>query len=93
MKRCEELPVNLRLLFHHPSLNGRSVVMGTVSELCASSFQAFLCPTVRAGAPAAASGKYFCHLMWSDVIKLKLSHVLSIIASQMWKKQNKKKNR
>uniref|UniRef100_A0A3B3BNJ9 Cytohesin 1b n=1 Tax=Oryzias melastigma TaxID=30732 RepID=A0A3B3BNJ9_ORYME len=29
--------------------------MGTVSELCASSFQAFLCPTVRAGTPAAAS--------------------------------------
>ncbi|CAG5904312.1 unnamed protein product [Menidia menidia] len=29
--------------------------MGTVSELCASSFQAFLCPTVRAGAPATAS--------------------------------------
>ncbi|XP_008435805.1 cytohesin-1-like [Poecilia reticulata] len=29
--------------------------MGTVSELCASSFQAFLCPTVRGGAPAAAA--------------------------------------
>ncbi|XP_044192907.1 cytohesin-1b isoform X4 [Thunnus albacares] len=29
--------------------------MGTVSELCASSFQAFLCPTVRAAAPAAAT--------------------------------------
>ncbi|KAG7227710.1 hypothetical protein INR49_029472 [Caranx melampygus] len=29
--------------------------MGTVSELCASSFQAFLCPTVRPGAPAAAT--------------------------------------
>ncbi|KAL3967939.1 CD3Z antigen, zeta polypeptide [Sarotherodon galilaeus] len=27
--------------------------MGTVSELCASSFQAFLCPTVRPGPPAA----------------------------------------
>ncbi|XP_016532059.1 cytohesin-1-like isoform X1 [Poecilia formosa] len=30
-------------------------MMGTVSELCASSFQAFLCPTVRGGAPAAAA--------------------------------------
>ncbi|KAF7204100.1 cytohesin-1b isoform X3 [Nothobranchius furzeri] len=29
--------------------------MGTVSELCASSFQAFLCPAVRTGTPAAAS--------------------------------------
>ncbi|XP_013885293.1 cytohesin-1 isoform X2 [Austrofundulus limnaeus] len=29
--------------------------MGTVSELCASSFQAFLCPAVREGTPAAAS--------------------------------------
>ncbi|KAA8581368.1 hypothetical protein FQN60_002949 [Etheostoma spectabile] len=29
--------------------------MGTVSELCASSFQAFLCATVRPGAPATAT--------------------------------------
>ncbi|XP_076007641.1 cytohesin-1b isoform X4 [Genypterus blacodes] len=36
-------------------LNTHTVVMGSVSELCASSFQAFLCQSVRPAPPAAAS--------------------------------------
>lgn len=30
--------------------------MGTVSELCVSSFQAFLCPTVQSSTPGKAGG-------------------------------------
>lgn len=56
-KRCWEDTSSLETLFCHKLLSTHCVVMGTVSELCASSFQAFLCPSVRP--PAAATGKCF----------------------------------
>lgn len=48
-----------------------SWAMGTVSELCASSFQAFMCPTVLPAAPAGGSVNMcwrLCVCLWNTTI-------------------------
>lgn len=65
--------------------------MGTVSELCASSFQAFLCPTVRPGPPAAGESFF---LVWIENVLSGICAQISRITrcSWVWKKCLKMKH-